>query len=313
VTEFEVVLASGKIAHASAQENHDLWIALKGGLNNFGIITSFKMKTFEAGPIWGGVTYYLQGTFSQLLQGACDFALNEKDEDTHIMCSAGYGFGHQVTTCVMYQTKGVENAPSLERFTSMQPQIEQMKTMRTSTHLGFCDELSAFSSDGLRQLYLTCTIKPDVALMEAFHDKWQETLAALKDADGFIFSFGFQPLTKALLQNSAAAGGNAKGLSPDDGPLFIVLLNPVWNSSQDDDRIISGVSNLLAAFKQLASVKGLLHRYIFTNYAYEQEDVFKGYGEESQANLNAASKKWDPEGIFQMGVPGGFKISNSKA
>jgi hypothetical protein len=149
--------------------------------------------------------------------------------------------------------------------------------------------------------------------MEAFHDKWQETLAQLKDAEGFIFSFGFQPLTKALLQNSAATGGNAKAIDPNDGPLFIVLLNPVWHSAVDDDRIISGVTSLLAEFKRLASDKGLLHRYVFTNYAYENEDIFAGYGEQSLAKLNDVRKKWDPEGIFQMAVPGGFKISSSKA
>lgn len=147
---FEVVLASGEIVHANAEDNADLWNALKGGLNNFGIVTSFKMKTFMSGAIWGGVTYYMPDTFSQLLQRACDFVHNETDEDTHIMCSIGYGFGHQAVTCVMYHTQGKENPPALQRFTSMEPQIKQMCTMRTSTHLGFCEELSKFSNDGLR-------------------------------------------------------------------------------------------------------------------------------------------------------------------
>lgn len=32
----------------------DLYKALKGGGNNFGIVTRFDMKTFEQGKIWGG-------------------------------------------------------------------------------------------------------------------------------------------------------------------------------------------------------------------------------------------------------------------
>ena len=51
VVDFEVVLATGEVVHANAQENSDLWIALKGGLNNFGIVTSFKLKTFASGNI----------------------------------------------------------------------------------------------------------------------------------------------------------------------------------------------------------------------------------------------------------------------
>jgi hypothetical protein len=150
VLEFEIVLASGKVVRANANSNSDLWVSLRGGLNNFGIVTALKLRTFKGNSIWGGVTYYMPEAFSQLVRAACDFALDENDRDAHVMASAGYGFGHQVVTCVMYHVQGKENPPSLQRFTSMEPQIKQMSTMRTSTHLGFCDELSKFSSDGLR-------------------------------------------------------------------------------------------------------------------------------------------------------------------
>jgi hypothetical protein len=138
------------VVRASAKDNPDLWIALRGGLDNFGIVTALKLHTFKAGNIWGGVTYFMPETFSQLARAACDFALNEKDQHAHVMASAGYGFGHQAVTCVMYHVQGKENPPSLERFTTMKPQIKQMSTMRTSTHLEFCNELSNFSQDGLR-------------------------------------------------------------------------------------------------------------------------------------------------------------------
>ncbi|GAB1315262.1 Bifunctional solanapyrone synthase [Madurella fahalii] len=309
VTEFKVVLASGELVRAHAGENADLWTALKGGLNNFGLVTSITMKTFSAGDIWGGVTYYLPGTFSELLRNACEFVHNETDEDAHIMCSAGYGFGHQAVTCVMYHTQGKPNPPSLQRFTAVQPQIEQMCSMRTSTHLEFCEELSKFSNDGMRQYWASVTIKPDIALIETFYNKWQETLATIKDAEGFIFSFGFHPLTKALLTNSAKAGPNAMDIPASDGPLFVVLINPCWALARDDSRIFAAIESLVADFRQVAADRGLLHRYIFTNYAYQKDNVMAGYGEESLRRLRAVSAKYDPEGVFQKGVPGGFKLS----
>ncbi|OCL06347.1 FAD-binding domain-containing protein [Glonium stellatum] len=313
VVDFEVVLASGDVVHANARENPDLWWALKGGLNNFGIVTSFEMKTFESQKMWGGIIYYLPDAFPQHIQAAYDYATAETpDEDTHLICSAGYGYGHQVVTTLVYHTKGEENPPPLQPFTAIQPQIDQMTTLRSTTHLGLCDEISKVSHDGDRQYYITCTIRPDVALMNSIYQMWQATLASLKEVPGFIFSVGFQPLTKALFQNSASAGGNPQGLSPSDAPLFIVLLSPVWSSPADDSRVIGEVGKLLEDIKQLASEKGLLHRYIFTNYAFSDQDVFKGYGEESVARLREASKKWDPEGFFQHGVPGGFKLSNTQ-
>lgn len=54
--EYEVVLADGSVVIAKADNEHeDLFRVLKGGSNNFGIVTSFVMKTKPVTPIWGGV------------------------------------------------------------------------------------------------------------------------------------------------------------------------------------------------------------------------------------------------------------------
>jgi hypothetical protein len=149
--------------------------------------------------------------------------------------------------------------------------------------------------------------------MNDIHEKWAEVLKTLKDADGFIFSLGFFPMTKAMLVNSQKAGGNAKDIDPEDGPLLIMMLNPTWNASSDDDRVHKGVETILAASRAMASERGLLHRYIFTNYAYYKESLFQGYGEKSLAALRETSQKFDPKGIFQKAVPGGFKLNRRSA
>ena len=55
VVSYEVVLASGEVVHASATSHRDLWLALKGGSNNFGIVTHFNMSTYSQGKMLGGV------------------------------------------------------------------------------------------------------------------------------------------------------------------------------------------------------------------------------------------------------------------
>ncbi|KAK3984677.1 bifunctional solanapyrone synthase [Cladorrhinum sp. PSN332] len=308
VTEFKLVLASGELVRANADENHDLWIALKGGLNNFGIVTSITMTTFPSENIWGGITYYIPDTFMEIMSKACDFVNNETDQDVHFMWSTGYGFGHQAVSCVMYHTLGKVNPPALQPFLAVQPQIEQMGTMRTAKNSEFCEELSKFSIDGNRQYWASLTIKPDMNLITAFHGQFQETLASIKDAAGLLFSLGFHPLTKGLLEASQKAGGNAMDIPPSDGPLLVILINPQWTLPQDDSRIFAAIENMVAGFRQLATEKGLLHRYIYTNYAEKADDVMAGYGMQSLERLKATSGKHDPEGIFQRGVPGGFKL-----
>jgi len=58
----------------------------------------------------------------------------------------------------------------------------------------------------------------------------------------------------------------------------------------------------------MANEAGKLHRYIFPNYAFWKDDVMKGYGERSLEKLKETSREYDPEGVFQKAVPGGFKL-----
>lgn len=51
---YEVVLGTGEVVYASADSNRDLWLALKGGTNNFGIVTRFDLATHSQGLMLGG-------------------------------------------------------------------------------------------------------------------------------------------------------------------------------------------------------------------------------------------------------------------
>lgn len=54
----QIVLASGEIVNANKHINTDLFKVLKGGLNNFGIVTRIDLPTFKQQKLWGGhVTY----------------------------------------------------------------------------------------------------------------------------------------------------------------------------------------------------------------------------------------------------------------
>ncbi|PCG91139.1 FAD-binding, type 2 [Penicillium occitanis (nom. inval.)] len=58
VVNFDVVLASGERVNANTMSNSDLFWALKGGANNFDIVTTFMVRTYPIGDVWGGITVY---------------------------------------------------------------------------------------------------------------------------------------------------------------------------------------------------------------------------------------------------------------
>jgi FAD/FMN-containing dehydrogenase len=56
--EADVVLASGEQVRASAEENADLFWAIRGGGGNFGVVTSFLFRLHEVGTVVAGPTFW---------------------------------------------------------------------------------------------------------------------------------------------------------------------------------------------------------------------------------------------------------------
>ena len=59
VRNYEVVLANGSIAQINQRTRPDLYWALRGGGNNFGVVTRFDLETFPSFSSWGGSAAFM--------------------------------------------------------------------------------------------------------------------------------------------------------------------------------------------------------------------------------------------------------------
>ncbi len=78
--EAEVVLASGERVRAGADENPDLFWAIRGGGGNFGVVTSFLFRLHEVGTIVGGPTFWSVEQGAEVLAAYRDFLPNAPRE-----------------------------------------------------------------------------------------------------------------------------------------------------------------------------------------------------------------------------------------
>jgi FAD/FMN-containing dehydrogenase len=92
----DVVTANGRLVQASAEENPDLFWALRGGGGNFGVVTSFEYRAFEFGrtAIAGGIVFPIEQARGVLDAFAeyCQTASDELWMDPVLECDAN---GHR--------------------------------------------------------------------------------------------------------------------------------------------------------------------------------------------------------------------------
>jgi FAD/FMN-containing dehydrogenase len=69
-----VVTASGEVVHASAEENEDLFWALRGGGGNVGVVTSFEYRLHPIGPeVYFCFVLYPAERAAEVLRGTASF------------------------------------------------------------------------------------------------------------------------------------------------------------------------------------------------------------------------------------------------
>jgi len=82
VLSFDIVTADGKPRLASANENEDLFWALRGGGGNFGIVTSFEFRVHPVSTVLRGLIIYPRDRAAEVLRFYRDFTQSAPEELT---------------------------------------------------------------------------------------------------------------------------------------------------------------------------------------------------------------------------------------
>lgn len=151
---------------------------------------------------------------------------------------------------------------------------------------------------------MNTVFQPTAAIIEEVHRLWNLTIDSIKNVPAIAYFLIFQRMP-------AIKPGNILGLEGSDTPLVLCLLSVTWTRAQDDATINNVTQALIEKIDQATKAAGLFHRFKYLNYAASFQDPIDSYGPASKAQLQAVSKKYDPEGFFQTGIPGGFKLSGT--
>jgi hypothetical protein len=322
VIEYEIVLADGTITTASEKWNPDLWRALKGGGNNFGIVTRLTLRSFPSGSVWSGFLYMPSSQAQKTLVGFNEFLdriISDDEGKTYDEYAAGplacfsylQQLGIQAIAVNLVHTQPPSNNKRWptswqgSRFSSL---WRFWSTCRVRSLTSATDEMNALNPPGRRQTWATTTIKNDLATLETAHKAYREGITAIRAANikGMSWTLILQP----LLPDWARKGdSNPLGLeSCPDEPLVVISLSVNWELPKDDTKVEEISRTTIQSIDQYAEQHKTGNRYRYMNYCGGWQKPFESYGEENLRFLKEASRKYDPEGLFQWACTGGFKL-----
>lgn len=146
-----VVLANGSVVETSYESHPDLFWALRGASNNFGIVTHFHLKAIRHRGMYGGRVTYPSHTLEELKKVTyayqVDTAVNHPD--VHVLPSYIYDgvtnetFGNSPIT---YNQEATDLPDSLRPWLDIE---HTESTLRSRTYGDLATEIAAGFPDGL--------------------------------------------------------------------------------------------------------------------------------------------------------------------
>ncbi|KAK1749452.1 bifunctional solanapyrone synthase [Echria macrotheca] len=312
VVSFEVVLANSSIVMASEDSNPHLYWALRGGGNNFGIVTSVVLETFRQPPSWYTFQRWDMRALESVFHRLTQMANNMPPEVQMVATALGWSLHLQefaiserlVATNPPYlpQTLPVRNG-DLKAGTGVLEEYIYVKTT-----LEMAQKMDRMNAEGFFNYFGSVTIKSQTEIDMKIANIFFEEVESIKNAPGIQIYIVYNPITVPAMKQMRKRGGNALGLNPEDGPLTIVNINLHWSEESDIPRMRAFMRRMISRITETARADGVVHPYVFLNHCFEEQLPLKSYGSENVARLDAVREAVDPHRVFHVLQPGHHKL-----
>ncbi|KAF2015976.1 FAD-binding domain-containing protein [Aaosphaeria arxii CBS 175.79] len=310
VLEYTVVLANGTIAKVSKDSYPDFFKALKGGGNNFGIVTNYRLQAYRQANIWGGNLVFLRtpDKDTKLLKAVRDWTEYNTDDKASVIVTAERANLNVVDSWIIFLFYDGPSPPAglFKNFTDVGPTLN---TCRERTYA----DLMAFSNwvvvKGSVVQIATETIplpsaENKVKVMDALHAHWRNVSSTTLAVPGIVASIAWQPFPKKIAEQ-------AKRLSPDlidaddDVDKIIIEMNYSFIPQTEYNRMAdtmettySGVRNRVVGWQADGTLPDT-YLPVFMNYGFYRQDYFGRLKPQSRALAKRVAESVDPTGFFR--------------
>jgi FAD/FMN-containing dehydrogenase len=290
----DVVTADGRVRHASADEEADLFWAARGAGSNFGVVTGFTFQLHPVGPtVMLCAPMYALDDGPAVLRQWRDYIATTPDEFTPlaVFWSVPEGFPPEFVGRPIVILAGVYAGPVEEGERVAQPLRElAAPLLDLSGPMPFAAIQSAF----------------DPFFPKGVLQYWKSTYVdALSDEllDGLCDLAAKRPSPRTTMdvwpQTGAVARVRTEETAFGPRPPFMIAFESTWTDPADNEANIAWAREAWASMQRFASHGIYLN---FPGFGEEKEALVRAAYGPNYDRLVALKTKYDPDNLFRMNL-----------
>ncbi|TFK39177.1 hypothetical protein BDQ12DRAFT_734991 [Crucibulum laeve] len=303
VTAYELVKPDGTVVTVTETSNANLFFGLKGGFNNFGIVTRFTLKVFPQTQVWGGLITITAPNIPLVAAATAAFSANVQDPKAGIITTYNFLLGQPGISQLLFYDGPTPPAGIFDDFLAI-PYLT--KDVSTRSFVSLVQSSPANATYGQRGIFNTVSVLQftptllDVILNETVF--WGTTLS-LKS--GSFISYDVEPFLSNLFTHNTSPSAYPPVRSLGLLPFNIYY---AWSLSAFDDDFHDAARQSAARIYDAAIAEGqagIVGAPVYPNYAIFDTPLSSIYGS-NLPQLQSLKASIDPNNV--MGLAGGFKF-----
>ncbi|KAJ5204914.1 uncharacterized protein N7498_005793 [Penicillium cinerascens] len=307
VVSYDVALGNGTQITVDKDSHGDLFWALKGGANNFGIVTKFTLKTYDMPMVSTTIQVYNESGIPDFITAVCNAAkLDEEDPiAAGMIATVEYNATTEVVSAsVLGVQEGAVSPPSqFSNFTAIPATTRINKIQSMKSWVAVLDSPKQM----FRVMFSHKSMKPDPEVLYSIYNAWKDAVDEIADVEGlyptFVTNVHAPSSARVALNNGI---GNVWGLEAE--PLILWQFSTGWALAQDDLRVEAWSRQLTERLHKINVEKGLASDFVYMGDAGGWQNPFAGFPAENVARMREIRSSYDPKGIFSRLNWGGFKL-----
>jgi len=285
----EIVTADGEVKRVSADQNPDLFWAVRGGGGNFGVATEFTFKLSPVGPtVLGGLAFFAPDKGPALLRRWRELVANCPDELTTILVylhAPPFDFvpqDVQLKPGWALLTAGTDIAIAEKQVRPIRDMGPLFDLIGPMPYLGLQGMLDPAQPPGSKA-YLKGGYVPE--LSDSFLDAVQAQALAMPPGLSGLFNLQMGGAVARVPDDATAFGGRTM-------PLQTMFLGG-WPEVAQREQVVDWCRSGAKALEPFTSG-------VYVNLSDSQDEVLlkRTYGKDKYAKLQALKAKYDADNVF---------------